>query len=131
MTYFFPYRYTNIEAANATITEIAITASFTASLNTTINATFYANTVLASGQSGSVGPTSTSASCATANPGIFAPQGPSGSIGPSGSRGPALTSCPAGSVACTSLTPPTGYALICIETGSCGGISVCPDILPT
>lgn len=131
MTYFFPYRYTNITAANATIAESAITASFTASLNTVTNAAFHADTVLTSGPSGSIGPTSTSASCATANPGVFAPQGPSGSIGPSGSRGPSLTSCPPGSVACTSLTPPTGYALVCIQTGSCGGISVCPDILPT
>lgn len=130
MTYFFPYGYTNPSAQTAIHTNLATTASFTASFSTAVNATFYAINVQNVGPSGSTGPASTSASCAASNPGTQPPRGPSGSIGPSGSVGPDLSGCPAGSVLCSDLTPPTGYKYVCIQTGSCSGVTVCPDTLP-
>lgn len=129
MTYFFPFGSVNPTAAESTIANSAVTASFTASLNTRINTAFYAQSVFTSGPSGSEGNPSTSASCAAANPSAIAPQGPSGSVGPSGSRGPSLSTCPPGSIVCSNLTPPSGYTIVCIETGSCGATTVCPDSL--
>lgn len=131
MTYFFPFGFTSTTAINATTAATAITASFTASLNSVITSTYYTDFPPANtGASGSVGPTHTSASCAATNPGVGAPRGPSGSIGPSGSQGPSLISCPAGSVLCSGLTPPAGYSIVCIQTGSCTTTVVCPDTLP-
>lgn len=130
MTYFFPFGYTNTTAATSSISQTAVTASFTASLSTITAVAYHTDKIFNSGSSGSVGPASTSASCAATYPGQIGPQGPSGSIGPSGSRGPSLTSCPAGSVVCSSLTPPTGYAVVCIEIDGCSGVAVCPDTLP-
>lgn len=125
MTYYYPFGYTNPSALNSTVTNLAVTASVTESTSTTINAAFHALQILATGSSGSAGPAATVANCVGS-----APQGPSGSIGPSGSRGPSLSGCPAGSVLCANLTPPAGYAFVCIQTGSCGGIAVCPETLP-
>lgn len=128
MTYFFPYGYA--VANSATLAQTAVTASGTASLTTTIlSASTLSLPPLNSGPSGSPGPSRNSASCATAFPTETSPQGPSGSIGPSGSRGTDLTACPAGSIQCTNLTPPTGYALVCIQTGSCAN-PICPPTLP-
>lgn len=126
MTYYFPFGFSNPIAISASFTELAATASLTASTLTTIYTASYAVSSITIGPLGPSGSDATLGICTGP-----APQGPSGSIGLSGSVGPSLTSCPKGTTLCTNLTPPTGYALVCIQTPpGCSGTTICPDTLP-
>ena len=84
-----------------------------------------ASSVITSGASGSAGNTP---NCSL----YTGPTGPSGSIGPSGSMGVSLTSCPTGSILCSSLTPPSGYYIVCMQIppGCTSSTAICPSSLP-
>jgi hypothetical protein len=122
MAYFFPFGVVNASATSASFAAAAVTSSITASTSVIPSTASYAVKVTSSGSQGPVGPAATLGVCTDT-----APQGPTGSIGPSGSRGPSLTGCPAGSVLCPGLTPPAGYAYVCIQIpDGCSGTTVCP-----
>lgn len=123
MAYFFPFGLVNPAAVSASFAVTAITASITASNTVVPTTASYSVRVSSSGSQGPIGPEASLATCTAP-----APQGPTGPIGPSGSIGPSLTGCPAGSVLCPGLTPPTGYVYVCIQIpAGCSGTTVCPS----
>lgn len=124
MSFYYPFN--TIGAASASIltssiTQTAVTASFTASVGNQATMAFYAVTV------GTIGPTGSQGAAATGCVGTT--QGPSGSQGPTGSRGQANYDCPANYIACPNLTAPSGYSIVCIPYPSpCTGTTiVCPS----
>ena len=125
MSFYFPSNnYTPAVSASiltGSLAQTATTASFSSSFGELAGTSFYAATV------GAIGPSGSRGTDATGCVGTVA--GPSGPQGPSGSRGQANYDCPVGFIACSALTPPTGYSIVCIPLPSpCNGtVITCPD----
>ncbi len=124
MSFYFPFNISGTTSGSILTSSIAqqsVTSSFTASSGIRAQSAFYAATV------GNVGPSGSRGADATGCVGTV--QGPTGSLGPSGSRGQANYDCPSGYIACPSLTPPTGYSIVCIPLPvPCTGTTIiCPS----
>jgi hypothetical protein len=124
MSYFFPFGVAQI-SPSANFASLATTASVF--YGKTADYAISASSVITQGPSGSAGSTPNCSAYEGTGP-----TGPSGSAGPTGPQGISLTTCPSGSILCSSLTPPSGYYIVCMQIppGCTARTAVCPSTLP-
>ena len=140
MSYYFPIGGgSSISLLNISHSILATTASVPSSANLSVLTASYASTVLNTPPAGTNG--------ANQSPELCGPSTISGSrgvAGPTGSRGADNTTCPPGTIECTSLNAslpqlnllrPSGsqFSKVCMEIppGCTALTAVCPDLLPS
>jgi len=124
MSFYFPFNISGVSSGSivtSSVSQQSVTSSFTASVGGIAQSAVYAATI------GTIGPSGSRGTDASGCVGTL--QGPTGSQGPTGTRGQAIYDCPAGYVACTELTPPVGYSIVCIPlpTPCTGTTIICPS----
>jgi hypothetical protein len=111
MSTYFPFGISPSTVTSISYSVTATTASVAYSPSISATTALFAASVITPAATGAAG---ADAVCSPA----LAPTGATGATGAAGVSGSSLTSCPPGTKEC-SITPPTGYAKVCIEYGAC------------